>query len=189
VRGRGLIVREHISISFSAISFVQAASSAIIFFEMEKCAKAVTYPDCALKCARRPTALSYNGTNLPPTEVTLFAGCTETNATAFFSGIAARVQEMFPLHANIVVVGPDADVPQPHKKVNIRAGRYFDTSIGAYRHYLGVTPNEHCHQRNDSPSGMSYVYDGQNRRAIYDAAQGWMLSNISYLNFVFPKTP
>ena len=75
---------------------------------------------------------------------------------------------MFPSNANIVVVGPDAEIPQQHKTVNIQPGRYFDASIGAYRQYLGFTPREHCRQRNDSPLGTAYVFDGQIRQALSD---------------------
>jgi hypothetical protein len=134
----------------------------------------VTWTTNALAEFQRPFVYNFIGApNLLPTYVTLFAGCTIMEATAAFSCIASKAQALFPSNANIVVVGPDVEVCQPHKSVIIQAGRYFDASIGAYRPYLGVTPNEHCHQRNDSPLGTAYVFDGQIRRTIYEAYRGF----------------
>ena len=73
---------------------------------------------------------------------------------------------MFPSAANIIVVGPEASVPQPHKTVVIQTGQYVDPSTGFAHNYLGATPNEHCHQRNDSPFGTSYVYNTKVMRSL-----------------------
>ncbi len=129
----------------------------------------ITWDNAVLNEFRQPIVYNYVGaTTLPPTNVTLFAGCTAAETSAAFAAIPARVQNMFPENANIFFVGPDAEVPQPHKTVNIQSGRYFDASIGAYRQYFGLTPREHCHQRNDSPLGIAYVFNGQIRKSISD---------------------
>ena len=237
----------------------------------------ITWTTNALEEFRQPLVFTYvgiEGDTLPSTNVTIFAGCSTASAAAAFSGVITNVQALFPPNANIIVVGPDVEVPQPHKTVNIRAGRFFDTSINRYWSFLGLTPSEHCHQRNDSPLGNAYVFGGQIRLSISGSyrdfyadgpinpdndwrnvplplgadllinfiaqeslhecchsmglvptasailnghnncpcgshfmddgstktmlkrlgfisyyVQGWMQSNISYLNFVFPKTP
>ena len=113
---------------------------------------------------------------LAPTNVTIFTGCTAAEATAAFDGIAAKVQAMFPSEANIVVVGPDADVPQPHKTIVIQSGRYTNPVSGGYSSDLGRTPNEHCHQRNDSPWGTASVFDGQMRQSIFADYKQYHLS-------------
>ena len=73
---------------------------------------------------------------------------------------------MFPPNANIIVVGPDAEIPQPHKEIAIRTGHHVDESTGFARNYLGMTPTEHCHQRNDSPRGTAHVYDETMRNSL-----------------------
>ena len=77
------------------------------------------------------------------------------------------MQAIFPPSANIVVVGPDANVPQPHKAIVIQTGRYVDPNTGFSFNFLGATPDEHCHQRNDSPLGISYVYDTKIRESLF----------------------
>ncbi len=129
----------------------------------------ITWDNVVLDEFRLPIVFNYIGTTtLPPTNATLFAGCTAAETSAAFVAIPARVQNMFPANGNIVFVGPEAEIPQPHKTVAIQAGRYFDTSIGAYRQYFGLTPREHCRQRNDAPLGNAYVFDEQIRKSISD---------------------
>ena len=129
----------------------------------------ITWDSAVLDEFRQPIVYNYIGaTTLPPTNVTLFAGCSAAETSVAFAAIPARVKNMLPANVNIVFVGADAEVPQPHKTVNIQPGMYFDTSIGAYRLYFGLTPREHCRQRNDSPLGMAYVFDGQIRKSISD---------------------
>ncbi len=121
----------------------------------------ITWNAAVLDEFRQPIVFDYPGVStLAPTNVTIFAGCSATEAAAAFADIAAKVQNLFPSDANIVIVGPDTDVPQPHKTIVIQTGRYTNPKTGRYTLDLGRTPNEHCRQRNDSPSGTAYVYDG-----------------------------
>ena len=105
----------------------------------------------------------------PPTNVTIFAGCSAQEAATAFAGIASKVQALFPSDANIVVVGPDANVPQPHKTIVIQTGQYVDPVFGPDDRILGIAPNEHCRQRNDSPLGTAYVFDGSIRDSLPEA--------------------
>lgn len=81
--------------------------------------------------------------------------------------IAAKVQSIFPDNANIIVVGPSAEIPQPHKTVEINSGALYDPNSGKFSQALGATPPDACHQRNDSPSGLSYVFNGMLRQYIF----------------------
>ena len=136
----------------------------------------ITWISAVLEEFRQPICYRYVGsTDLPPTNVTLFAGCTAAEAASAFSDIAAKVQIIFPSVANIIVVGPDAEVPQPHKTIVIQSGRYKNPATGGYSGDLGQTPDEHCRQRNDSPSGMAYVFDGTIRQYIFNCFKGFYL--------------
>lgn len=127
----------------------------------------VTWNAAVLEEFRQPVVFDYAGfDDLPPTNVTLFAGCTETEAAAAFADIPGKVQAMFPQDANIVVVGPGDNVPQRHKTVLIQTGHYVNPTTGAVSRDLGRTPIEHCRQHNDSPAGTGYVYDGEIRQSI-----------------------
>ena len=138
----------------------------------------ITWTSAVLEEFRQPIVFNYPGANtLPPTNVTIFAGCSATEAASAFAGIAAKVQSIFPPDANIIVVGPDATVPQPHKIVVLQPGRYTNPSTGGYSGDLGRTHNEHCHQRNDSPSGTSYVYDGMIRQYLFNGFKGFYLDD------------
>ena len=68
---------------------------------------------------------------------------------------------MFPGGANIVVVGPGAHVPQPHKTIGIHAGFCAPGDDS-----LGSTPNNQCHPMNDSPWGTAGVYLSAIRESI-----------------------
>ncbi|MBQ6925537.1 MAG: hypothetical protein IJQ73_12930 [Kiritimatiellae bacterium] len=128
----------------------------------------ITWTANALEEFRRPIVFNYTGTpTLPPTNVTLFAGCLPEDAFAAFSSIAAKVQSIFPDNANIIVVGPSAEIPQPHKTVEINSGALYDPNSGKFSQALGATPPDFCHQRNDSPSGLSYVFNGMLRQYIF----------------------
>ena len=123
----------------------------------------ITWDDVVLDEFRQPIVFDYigiEGDTVHSTNLTIFAGCSASDAAAAFESIPFKVQTLFPINANIVVVGPNSDVPQPHKTVIIQSGRYTNPSTGGYTRDLGLTPNEHCHQRNDSPWGTAHVYDG-----------------------------
>ena len=129
----------------------------------------ITWTTDTVEAFRQPLVFNYvgiEGDTLPSTNVTIFAGCSTSNATAVFSGIIAQVQDLFPVSANIIVVGPDVDVPQPHKTAVINAGKYNGLYPDLYGEALGLTPNTNCHERNDSPSGSSDVYNGTIREYI-----------------------
>ena len=128
---------------------------------------------------RQPIVFDYPGARtLPPTNVTIFAGCTAAEAAAAFGAIPSKVQSMFPPNANIIVVGPETTVPQPHKTVVIQTGQYEDPTTGAVSTDLGRTPNEHCHQRNDSPWGTSYVYNGTIRQYLFNGFKSFYLDEV-----------
>ncbi len=143
---------------------------------------------------RQPIVFDYvgiEGDTVPSANVTIFAGCSASDAAAAFESIPSIVQALFPANANIVVVGPNASVPQPHKSVIIQPGRYTNPSTGGYTLDLGQTPNEHCHQRNDSPSGTSYVFDGMIREYLFSGFKGFHLdeeinSKNDWRNVLFP---
>ena len=129
----------------------------------------ITWTSAVLEEFRQPIPFNYVGIEgdiIPSTNVTLFAGCSATEAESAFADIAAKVQSMFPPNANIIVIGPDANVPQPHKTVVIQTGQYVKPTTGAISKALGRTPIEHCHQRNDSPLGTSSVYVGSVRQSL-----------------------
>ena len=129
----------------------------------------ITWNNTVLEEFRQPIVFNYvgiEGDTVPSTNVALFAGCTATEAASAFVDIAARVQAIFPSDANIIVVGPDATVPQPHKTIVILTGQYVKPTTGEKKNALGRTPIEHCRQRNDSPSSTSYVYDGAIRQSL-----------------------
>ncbi len=128
----------------------------------------ITWTANAVEEFRRPIIYSYPGSSiLPQTNVTIFAGCSTQEAASAFAGIAAKVQAILPPIANIVVVGPDVNVPQPHKTVEINSGALYDPNSGQFSQALGATPPDSCHQRNDSPLGLSYVFDGMFRQYIF----------------------
>ena len=136
----------------------------------------ITWTANALEEFRQPIVFNYPGAStLPPTNVTIFAGCSATEAEAAFADNAAKVQAIFPPDANIIVVGPDASVPQPHKSVIIQAGKYIYPSNGQESDDLGRTPVAHYHQRNDSPLGTSYVYGGTIREYAFKQFQSFYL--------------
>ena len=123
----------------------------------------ITWDNSVLDEFRQPIVFDYVGIEgdiVPSTNVTIFAGCSASDAVEAFESIPLKVQDLFPANANLVVVGPNASIPQPHKTVIIQSGRYTNPSTGGYTRDIGRTPDEHCHQRNDSPSGTAYVYDG-----------------------------
>ena len=143
----------------------------------------ITWDAAVLEEFRQPIVFDYPGANtLPPTNVTIFAGCTAQEAASAFADIAAKVQAIFPPSANIVVVGPDANVPQPHKTIVIQTGRYTNPATGRYTSALGRTPNEHCHQRNDSPLGAAYVYDGTIRESLPEQYRSFYLDTGGSVN-------
>ncbi|MBQ6248207.1 MAG: hypothetical protein IJK04_15150, partial [Kiritimatiellae bacterium] len=128
----------------------------------------ITWTANAVEEFRRPIIYSYPGSSiLPQTNVTIFAGCSAQEAASAFAGIAAKVQAILPPIANIVVVGPDVNVPQPHKTVEINSGALYDPNSGQFSRALGATPPDSCHQRNESPLGLSYVFDGMFRQYIF----------------------
>lgn len=136
----------------------------------------IMWTTAALEEFRQPIVFTYPGARtLPPTNVTIFAGCTVAEAAAAFGDIPSKVQALFPPNANIIVVGPETTVPQPHKTVMIQNGQYVDPATGAKSEALGRTPNEHCHQRNDSPWGTSYVYAGMIRKYLFNGFKGFYL--------------
>ncbi len=91
----------------------------------------ITWTANAVEEFRRPIIYSYPGSSiLPQTNVTIFAGCSTQEAASAFAGIAAKVQAILPPIANIVVVGPDVNVPQPHKTVEINSGALYDPNRG-----------------------------------------------------------
>ncbi|MBQ6924554.1 MAG: hypothetical protein IJQ73_07930 [Kiritimatiellae bacterium] len=136
----------------------------------------ITWTTNALADFQRPIFYNYSGaSSLPPTNVTLFAGCTIAEATTAFSSIAAKVQEIFPSDANIIVVGPETNVPQPHKTIELNSGLLRDPTTGTYSDALGATPQDSCHERNDSPSGMAYVFGGMIRQYIYNGFSSFYL--------------
>ena len=146
----------------------------------------ITWDAAVLEEFRQPIVFDYPGEEddiPPPTNVTIFAGCTAQEAASAFAGIAAKVQTIFPSDANIVVVGPEVNVPQPHKTVVIQTGQYVDPTTGATSIALGLTPNEHCHQRNDSPLGTAYVYDGMIRNSLSGQFSAYYVDRIGNLNF------
>jgi hypothetical protein len=115
-------------------------------------------------------------------------------ATSVFSGIAAKVQAIFPPTANIIVVGPNVNVPQPHKTVEINSGLLYDPATGSYSDALGATPQDSCHERNDSPSGMAYVFDGMIRQYLYNGFSSFYIDvnpdiNNNWLNIPLPLSP
>ena len=121
----------------------------------------ITWDNVVLDEFRQPIVFADTGDDeLPPTNVTIFAGCSTTDAAAAFAAIPAKVQALFPANANIAFVGPNVNVPQPHKSIIVRTGQHIDPLTGPDPNVLGITPNEHCHQRNDSPLGTAYVYNG-----------------------------
>ncbi len=129
----------------------------------------ITWDNAVLDEFRQPITFNYVGIEgdvVPSTNVTIFAGCSASNAAAAFETISSKVQSLFPANANIVVVGPNVNVPQPHKTIIIQTGQYVNPTTGATSKALGRTPNEHCHARNDSPSGTSHVYDGSIRQSL-----------------------
>jgi hypothetical protein len=129
----------------------------------------ITWTSSVLEEFRQPIVFNYPGANtLPPTNVTIFAGCSAQEAEEVFAGIVPNVQAIFPPNANIVVVGPDVTVPQFHKTIGIHTGRYYSISGGGIVDYLGITPEDNCHPRNDSPSGIAGVYMGAIRKAFID---------------------
>ena len=142
----------------------------------------ITWTSAVLGEFRQPIVFNYPGANtLPPTNVTIFAGCSATEAANAFAVIAAKVQAMFPPDANIIVAGPDANVPQPHKSVAIQSGQYVKPTTGEKKNALGRTPIEHCRQRNDSPSSASYVYDGAIRQSLGRFFKSYYISaNVGY---------
>ena len=142
----------------------------------------ITWTSAVLEEFRQPIVFNYPGANtLPPTNVTIFAGCSATEAANAFAVIAAKVQAMFPPDANIIVAGPDANVPQPHKSVAIQSGQYVKPTTGEKKNALGRTPIEHCRQRNDSPSSASYVYDGAIRQSLGRFFKSYYISaNVGY---------
>ena len=145
----------------------------------------ITWNAAILEEFRQPIMFDYPGEegDIPPsTNVTIFARCSAAEAAAAFAGIASKVQSMFPPNANIVVVGPDANVPQPHKTIVIQQGRYTNPSTGGYSRDLGRTPNEHCRQRNDSPYGTAYVYDGSIRESLLGQYQSFYLDTGEFFN-------
>ena len=103
---------------------------------------------------------------LPPTNVTMFAGCSVIEAETAFAGIATNVQAIFPANANIIVVGPNTEVSQPHKTIEINPGKLYNPSTGTYRDVLGNTPTNSWYPRNESPSGTSGVYIGACRESF-----------------------
>ena len=132
----------------------------------------ITWDASVLEEFRQPIMFGYPGEEWdipPPTNVTIFAGCSVAEAATAFAEIPSKVQAMFPPNVNIIVVGPETTVPQPHKTVVIQTDQYVDPATGAKSRALGRTPNEHCHQRNDSPWGTAYVYDGMIRESITNA--------------------
>ncbi len=119
----------------------------------------ITWTASTVEEFRQPITYSHPGEGaLPPTNVTMFAGCSVTEAEAAFAGIATNVQAIFPANANIIVVGPNTEVPQPHKTVEINSGALYDPATGTYRNVLGSTPPNYCYQRNESPVGTAGVY-------------------------------
>ena len=145
----------------------------------------ITWGAAVLEEFRQPIIFNYSGDEgdiPPPTNVTIFAGCSAQEAATAFAGIATKVQAIFPSDANIVVVGPDANVPQPHKTVVIQTGRYTNPATGRYTSDLGLTPNEHCHQRSDSPLGTAYVYNGTIRESLSRQYQFFYLDTGEYFN-------
>ncbi len=129
----------------------------------------ITWASAVLEEFRQPIVFNYPGANtLAPTNVTIFAGCSATEAASAFADIATKVQAIFPPDANIVVVGPDVNVSQPHKKVVIQTGQYVNPATGAKSEDLGRTPNEQCHERNDSPTGVASVYNGMICQSLYN---------------------
>ena len=64
----------------------------------------------------------------------VFGDCDGTRILGAFD--CARILAVFPPNANIIVVGPETTVPQPHKTVVIQTGQYEDPTTGAasFRH-------------------------------------------------------
>ena len=140
----------------------------------------ITWTTNTVEAFRQPLVFNYvgiEGDTLPSTNVTIFAGCSTSNATTVFSRIITNVQCLFPPNANIIVVGPDATVPQPHKTVAIYAGKYTGPYANLYGEALGLTPNSSCHERNDSPSGSSYVFNGTIREYVTRWYGNYYLNN------------
>ena len=129
----------------------------------------ITWTTNAVEEFRQPLIFNYPGANtLAPTNVTIFAGCSAVEAQIAFAGIATNVQSIFPSDANIVVVGPAVDVPQPHKTIEIHSGMYYSITAGGITGDLGVTLKDNCHLRNDSPSGISGVFLGAIRKSFIE---------------------
>ena len=129
----------------------------------------ITWTTNAVEEFRQPIVFNYPGANtLAPTNVTIFAGCSAVEAQTAFAGIATTVQSIFPSGANIVVVGPEVNVPQPHKTIEIHSGKFYSITGGGITSDLGVTLKENCHLRNDSPSGISGVFLGAIRQSFID---------------------
>ncbi len=152
----------------------------------------ITWTANALEEFRRPIVYNYIGIDgdlLPSTNVTLFAGCTMAEAVSAFAGIPTKVQAIFPPTANIIVVGPDVNVPQPHKIVEINSGALYNPATGTYSDALGATPPESCHERNDSPFGTAYVFDAMIKQYIFRGYKGFYLDINPDINNDWKKIP
>ena len=140
----------------------------------------ITWDNTVLEEFRQPIVFADVGDDeLPPTNVTIFAGCSAPDAATAFADIPAKVQDIFPPNANIFVVGLGADVPQPHKTILIQIGQYIDPLTGPNDRIVGLTPNEHSHQRNDSPFGIAYVYDGTIRDSLFEAFEDFHFQSVN----------
>ena len=119
----------------------------------------ITWDNAALGALRLPIVYDFPGDGaIPPTNITLFAGCDQNQASEILGSTSQNVQERLPETCSLIVVGPDTPVPQPHKTLSIHSGFYVRPSGRVMRTYIGSTPKASCHERNDSPSGEAGVY-------------------------------
>ncbi len=119
----------------------------------------ITWTSTALNALCQPIVYSFPGEGIhPPTNITLFAGCTHNQSFDLLSQVVQFFRERIPNACSLIVVGPDTIVPQPHKTISIHSGFYVRPSGAVMRSYIGSTPRESCHERNDSPSGEAGVY-------------------------------